>query len=172
MEVLPIEESVELVDKYPSVVDRYFTRQYVMGQQKDDICLLFHSNKICVVTLAKTHIILKDDKSIKSVNFKVSKNVDRTENKVKGKGKRGGQIVEENSILCIIQCEDGSEYPIKAGVKGKLVEVNENLIANPELLKTKTETNGYIAVVVQRLGDRKNDPNYVSQEEYDDMNFE
>lgn len=36
-----------------------------------------------------------------------------------GKGKRGGQQIDEQSILCAIECHDGSVYRILAGVRGK-----------------------------------------------------
>ena len=162
---VPIEESIELCDSYPSVVYRYFSRQYVTENQ-NDICLLFHSNKICVVTLAKSHIILKNNLTIRKVNFKIGDKLDRMDNKVKGKGKKGGQHVDANSILCIIECEDNSEYCVKAGVKGKLIEVNENLIENPQLLVSKPDGEGYIAVVLQKLGEKFLEKNYKNEKEY------
>jgi len=149
-----IENSIELCDNYPSVVDRYFTRHYFTDDQDDNMCLLFHSNKICVVTIAPSHAIFKKKLAIKKINFKIGEKLDRMDNIVKGKGKKGAQHVDASSVLCIIQCEDDSEYRVKACVKGKLVEVNENLIANPQLLLTKPETEGYIAVVLQRLGNK------------------
>ena len=155
---LPIEKSVPLCEKYPSVVDRYFTRQNVTGEDgSPDVTLLFHSNKICVVTLSLNHKVFSSSSPISKVNFKVGEKLDRTNNKVVGKGKKGGQHVDEKSLLCIIECENGTNYKVMAGVKGKLVEVNENLISNPELLVSQTDTNGYIAVILQRLDRVKSD---------------
>ena len=165
-----IEDSVELSGKYPSVVDRYFSRRFVLEDDKDDYCLLFHSNKICAVTIAKSHKIFRNNVAIKKVNFKVNNKVDRMENKVRGKGKKGGQLVEEKAVLCIVECEDGTEHHIRACVRGKLVEVNENLITNPQLLLEKPETDGYIAIILQKLGAQgKEDKSYVKQEDYDCM---
>jgi hypothetical protein len=156
--MLPIEKSVPLCEKYPSVVERYFTHQNVMGEDGDPaVVLLFHSNKICLVTLAPNHKVLSSGSPIRKVNFKVGDKLDRSSNKVVGKGKKGGQHLMENSLLCIIECEDGTSYNILAGVKGKLVEVNENLISNPQLLVSHTETNGYIAVILQKLDRNKSD---------------
>jgi len=165
---VPIHESIDLSEIYPSVVDRYFTRQYFTNNQDDnDMCLLFHSNKICVVTLAPTHNILKRKLAVKNVNFKIGEELDRSENIVKGKGKKGAQNVNANSVLCIVKCEDGTEYRIKACVRGKLIEVNENLVTNPQLLVDKPETEGYIAVVLQRLGDKSNQElGYKTEKDY------
>ncbi len=63
---------MELSDRYPSVVDRYFTRRYVLKEGRRDVCLLFHSNKICVVTLAKSHALVQDRVPIAKVFARVS----------------------------------------------------------------------------------------------------
>jgi len=161
---------VELSDRYPSVVDRYFTRRYVLKEGRRDVCLLFHSNKICVVTLAKSHALVQDRVPIAKVNFKVTKKVDRSENKVKGKSKKGGQFVEETSLLCIVECVDGTEHHIEACIRGKLVEINENLATNPQLLLDKPETEGYIGIVLQRLGDSDvAHPQHLNQSDYDNL---
>ncbi|KZS21019.1 protein Abitram [Daphnia magna] len=164
---VPLEESVTLSAKYPSVIDRYFTRRYIQREGKNDTCLLYHSNKICLVTVAKSHAIFEKGSPIRKVNYKVGEKLDRSDNKVLGKKKHGGQYVDEHSILCIVECEDDSVYSIRAGVKGKLIEVNENLIENPQLLFNKAETDGYVAVVLQKLGVECNMSNSVSREEYD-----
>ena len=164
---IPIEKSIPLSVTYPSVVERYFTQRYIRREGDNDTCILYHSNKICLVTLAKSHAIFKKGAVIKKVNFKVGEKLDRTNNKVSGKKKHGGQRVDEHSILCLVECEDDSLYTIRAGVKGKLVEVNEPLIENPNLLMTKSETDGYIAVVLQKLGVECDMSNSVSKEEYD-----
>ncbi len=164
---VPIEKSVTLSVKYPSVTDRYFTRRYIQRDGDNDTCILYHSNKICLVTLAKSHAIFKKDVGILKVNFKVGDKLDRANNKVVGKGKRGGQFVDENSVLCFVECDDGSVYNILAGVKGKLIEVNEHLMNDPKLLLTKAETDGYIAILLQKLGVESNKSNSVSKDEYD-----
>ena len=164
---VPIERSITLQDKYPSVVDRYFTRKYVQNEGDNDVCLLFHSNKICIVTLAKSHAAFK--KGISKVDFKVTNKLDRSSNKVTGKGKKGGQHVDEKAVLCVLECLDGTIYRVMAGVKGKLIEVNESLMENPQLLVDKGETDGYIAVVLQKLGaDGVKSGGSMTQQDYDD----
>lgn len=55
---------------------------------------------------------------------------------------QGAQWINEGSPLCHITCEDGSIYAVNGCIRGSLVEVNENLIANPQLVvaKVKHET--------------------------------
>ncbi|KAF6036145.1 FAM206A [Bugula neritina] len=53
------------VYEYPTVVERYYTKKYktaVKGQNGNDFCILCHSNKLCLVTLAPSHSILREKK--------------------------------------------------------------------------------------------------------------
>lgn len=146
---VPIEESIPLLHTYPSVVERYFSRRNI---QDSGVCLLQHSNKICLVTLAQDHEIFNRSITVKAVNFQISEKIDRANNKVSGKGKRGGQHINQKSVLCKVELEDGTIFPIEAGLKGKLIEINENLKTNPNLIVQKPDTDGYIAVILQKLG--------------------
>ncbi|XP_071102083.1 protein Abitram-like [Haliotis cracherodii] len=138
----------------PTVVERYFEQRFkinVKGQQREDHCVLSHSNRICIVTLAQSHPVVAQKKTVTSVNFKVKDNIDRLDNKVTGKSKRGAQILKANSPLCIITCDDGSEFTVYSCIRGMLVEVNEHLSEKPNLVVDKFQTEGYIAVVLPRL---------------------
>lgn len=151
---------------YTSFVDRYFKRGFRANLPKcgtfeqccessnlNDIQILRHSNRICLITLAPTHPIISQNKKISSVSFKVSEKLDRSDNKVSGKRKRGGQWVDETSILCKITChDDDTTYSIHCGVRGTLVEMNENLITNPELMTSLTQPeHGYVAIVMPKI---------------------
>lgn len=145
-----IEESYEKPGKYASVTERYYTPRYAvdLAGKEEDFCVLFHSNKMCVVTLAPSHPILKLGKEVVEINFQVSTKVDRSKNKVSGRGKRGAQILNAKSALCFVVCSDGTKYTLYSGVQGKLVEINEKLIENPSLLINKPLSEGYIAIVL------------------------
>ena len=103
-----------------------------------DQVVLVHSNRICLVSLSPNHTVIKDQKKIKSLNFDVSKRLNRLDNKVKGKGKKGGQGVDERSILCHIECENGETYSVRSCVKGKLIGINQKIVQNPNLILDKT----------------------------------
>lgn len=138
--------------EYKSVTDRYFSRRYcvnVKNEESNDHLLLFHSNRICLVTLAPSHPLFKSDQEF-VVDYQIG-NVDRSKNAVKGKGKKGGQLLDSSSILCKIISKDGTEYKVSSCINGKLIEVNEMLLANPSLLRTHPDSDGYIAVVLSNI---------------------
>ncbi|XP_028411071.1 protein Simiate-like [Dendronephthya gigantea] len=139
--------------KYRSVLERYFKKFYKINVGNvpfADQCVLQHSNKICIVTVAPRHPLLSKGEVIK-VDFQVSKNVNRLDNKVSGKGKRGAQILRPHLALCDVTCSTGEKYTLYSCIRGKLVEVNESLVTNPSLLNEKPMTEGYIAVVLPKL---------------------
>lgn len=61
------------------------------------------------MTAALEHPALSKGDVVK-VDFQVSKNVNRLHNKVRGKGKKGGQMLEAMSPLCKITCSTGDKY--------------------------------------------------------------
>ncbi|XP_067862363.1 protein Abitram [Heptranchias perlo] len=157
----------------PSMVDRYFTRWYktdVKGKPCEDHCILQHSNRICVITLAESHPVLQSGKKIKNISYQISANCSRLQNKVSGKSKRGGQFLTELAPLCRITCTDGEEYTIYSCIRGRLLEVNENILQEPSLLQEKPSTEGYIAVVLPKFEESKSiTQGLINQELYQDV---
>ncbi|XP_018407490.1 PREDICTED: protein Simiate [Cyphomyrmex costatus] len=158
--VFPPDENVsDMLDEvqysgcFPTVTDRYFTPYYKMDLQSlgNDTCIWIHSNRICMLSLAPSHVILQDNKVIKKIDFKVSDKLDRSLNKVSGKSKHGAQPLQINSNICTILCLDGQTYVIKCCVVGKLVEVNEVLLKNPQLLKELPHKGGYLAIILPNI---------------------
>ncbi|XP_075068990.1 protein Abitram [Mixophyes fleayi] len=158
--------------EFPSVVERYFTRWYkadVKGKLHEDFCILQHSNRICVITLAECHPVLEHGKNISSISYQISNNCSRLQNKVSGKSKRGAQFLTEFAPLCRITCCDGEEYTIYSCIRGRLLEVNENILHNPQLLKEKPSTEGYIAVVLPKFEESKTvTEGLLSQKQYEE----
>lgn len=148
----PIQESYEKNIEKLSMTERYYTPRYRVDYEKkgSDFCILFHSNRICVLTLALTHSLLTEHKQISKIDFQVA-NIDRLNNTVSGKGKRGAQLLSPTTILFHINCTDGSKYPVYSCVSGKLVEVNERLKDNPNLIVEKPLDQGYLAVVLPSI---------------------
>lgn len=163
--VPPITESHNFdYDTYPSVVERYFTKYYYFRNDNIDEAhtLLHHSNGICLVGLADTHVAIK--KGIKSITYDIG-NFDRSKNQVVGKGKRGAMNLQTTSVVAMITCEDDSTYRINSVMQGKLVEVNDRLPQNPKLIGT--DGDGYVAVVLPKLGKCKELlAELVTEEEY------
>jgi len=135
---------------------------------RDNVKILLHSNGICVLTLAPSHPILTNKLKVSKVDFQVSKKVNRLQNSVRGKGKKGGQFLsDEKQTVAFVSCDDGSVHEIRSGVKGALVEVNDRLVDQPELMTSDPFGQGFLAIVLPRKGER--DPqklNLVTEDEY------
>lgn len=136
--------------EYPSVVDRYFTRFYYTktsldGSENEDHLVLFHSNRLALIGLAKSHIAFS--KGITGISYNIG-NCDRSLNHkaLKGKHKKGGMNLQPSTALAIVTCKDGSEYKVVSGITGKLIEVNDRL--ETDLEKLSVEGTGYIAVIL------------------------
>ncbi|KAF6714572.1 Protein Simiate [Oryzias melastigma] len=155
----------------PSIIDRYYTRWYrtdLKGQLCEDHCILQHSNRLCVVTLAETHPVLQNGRTIKSIDYQISNGCSRLNNKVSGKSKRGGQFLTDFAPLCRITCSDESKYTIYSCIRGRLLEVNENILERPNLLLEKPSTEGYIAVILPKFEESKSvTENLLSRKEFE-----
>ncbi|KAI6075376.1 Protein Simiate [Aix galericulata] len=126
--------------------------------------------RICVITLAEAHPLLQNGKMIKSINYQISPNCSRLQNKVSGKSKRGAQFLTELAPLCRISSTDGEEYTIYSCIRGRLIEVNENILSNPAILQEKPSTEGYIAVVLPKFEESKSiTQGLLTQEEYEEV---
>nr|XP_057902911.1 protein Abitram-like isoform X2 [Doryrhamphus excisus] len=125
------------------------------GNPCEDHCILQHSNRICVITLAETHPLLQKGRTIKKINYQISNGCSRLNNKVSGKSKRGGQFLTEFAPLCRITCTDEAEFTIYSCIRGRLLEVNENILETPALLQEKPSTDGYIAVILPKFEESK-----------------
>lgn len=144
--------SIPDLSSVKSFTDRYFTKRYMLnfgGIENNDIMLMFHSNRIMLVSLAPSHFFFKKNEGY-NINFSIGK-VDRLSNSVKGKGKTGGQMLIPTSAVCEIVFNDGTSFYVPSGVKGTLIEVNENLIKQPELLKKMPDSDGFIGIVLSSI---------------------
>nr|XP_033715217.1 protein Abitram-like [Tursiops truncatus] len=173
----------------PSLVDRYFTRWYKAGQGngicKDvensrEYCVIggriipsnntgsiFAPRRICVITLAGSHPVLQSGKAIKGISYQISTNCSRLQNKVSGKFKR---FLTELAPLCKIYCSDGEEYTISSCVRGRLMEVNENILHKPSILQEKPSSEGYIAVVLPKFEESKSiTEGLLTQKQYEEV---
>ncbi|CAG9567983.1 unnamed protein product [Danaus chrysippus] len=147
-------ESIDLNEKsiYKSFTERYFSKRYILnvnGIKNNDIMLLFHSNRITLLCLAPSHFFFKRDDDYK-LNFTIGK-VDRLSNTVKGKGKKGGQMLTPNTAICKVEWSDDTSFEIPAGMKGFLVEINEQLVKNPKLLRESPNSDGFIAIMLSSI---------------------
>lgn len=146
----PIEQTVEVSeDAPPTVVERYFEPRFatnVNDKPGQDYSVLVHSNNLCILSLAPTHSLT--GRTIDRIDFRVSDSTDRLSNAMTGKGKRGAQVVQAGSTLCKVYCADGEEHKILSAVPGKLVEINGKLAADPNLMLTRPDDLGFVAIII------------------------
>lgn len=171
LDIPKIEDSIELQNPFPNVTERYYTERYIVDDRggKEDHLLLFHTNRICIITLAPSHPVFK--RKILKIDYVIG-NVDRTKNKISGKGKKGGQYLQENSIICKIICEDEYVYKVKSYIKGKLIEVNENILQDPSLFLRAPCAEGFLAITLPNITQIDMWKNkYLTKEQYEKNNF-
>jgi len=174
--VAPIEESIDRTKPFESVTDRYYTRFYHVDpdrSRRHDFCVLLHSNKICLLSLAPSHPVLAKDMVIHNIDYDISKTVNRQSNKASGKSKKGAQLLGGKSILCRIQTKSGDDildWPVEACVKGKLICMNKALEKEPDLLVTRPWAEGHLAVVLLALREvEEAKKDLIDQEAYDEL---
>lgn len=151
--------------KYPSFIERYFTKYYrtnVHNESKNDLLVLVHSNRICVLTLSEHHPIIANNLTVERVEPLTSIN-----QSMSGKSKRGADYVQPNKLLYRIVCSENQQFIICAGIKGRLVEMNEQIVENPSLIQTKPQGEGFLAVFIPSLRDGElNIQSLMSEDEY------
>lgn len=174
MHIVPkIEESIASTDPRDqrTVTQRYYTPLYRLDPdrtRREDLLVLLHSNRICLISLAPSHPVIAGKLGITKVNLEVSKNTDRKTNKTKGKSKKGGQNLEACSTLAILET-DHSEFSVQAVVPGKLICINQAVLKQPDLLVTQHDSQGHLAIVLPSRGwFEKVREGLLTQQEYQD----
>ena len=140
--------------KYPSVIERYYTKYYcpnVHNEANNDTLILVHSNRVCVLMLSEQHPIISESLTVEWIESLASIN-----QSMSGKSKRGADYVQPNKHLFRIRCQDNRTFTICASIKGRLVELNERLITSPELLLDTAHGEGYLAIFIPSLKDGEN----------------
>jgi hypothetical protein len=178
---------------YQSFLDRYFTKYYMLDVRyaMNDHLVLLHSNKVAVCTLAPSHPALNLNKyKIKRIEF-----IQDVNEEMRGKHKHNANNLNLYQRFCRIYCqalqteesnatienqpdeENGvigeekntieKSFLIYSCMNAKLIEINERLLTNPELLQTKPETEGYLAILLPKLDGIKDQTSlFKTQEEF------
>lgn len=164
-------DSIPDLKNVKSFTERYFSKRYVLnvnGIENNDIMIMFHSNRIALLSLAPSHFFFKKEEEYK-INFCVGK-LNRLANSVKGKGKKGGQLLIPKSVIGKVEYKDGTSFDILCGMSGTLVEINEELVKSPDLLKNHPDSDGFIAIVLSSIKIADNAKNkMLTQEEYTEI---
>ena len=136
-------------------------------ERREDLMVLCHSNKICLISLAPSHPVIRNRLVIDKVNLDVSKNIDRKTNKTSGKSKKGGQALQNDSILVILETER-KKFKVQAVVPGKLICMNKVILEDSEKVVSHHDSLGHIAILLPTKGQYEAaKAKLISQEEYE-----
>ncbi|CAG9333925.1 unnamed protein product [Blepharisma stoltei] len=124
---------------FKSPLYRYYTPFTYKYQDDPPLLIRMHTNKLFLVFLSENH-------PIKNENVLEVKFIHNTDG-LSGKRKRNAPLLQPATRLAVVRTENFT-YVIRAGVEGKLIELNELLLTNPNLLK---EPEGYLAIMMPPL---------------------
>ena len=102
----------------PGSLERYYS---VVNTRDTVVCCA--PNKVCVVYVRPDHDCLADGRKIVEITF-----ADRLASaQISGKRKRGAAEVAPDEKVLTIECDDGSEFPLRPGVRGRVLELGARL---------------------------------------------
>lgn len=145
-----------ILKDFPTPSERYYDIRLVSSEGRrsyfgdvGDQCIMFHSNRVCLITIAPSHPVISEDKTIVRVEhtFEGYEKIDRLASQPIGKSKKGGQKLQKNSPICAIVCSDDSKYVITACIGSRLIEINQLICSKPNLLKERPLSEGFIAII-------------------------
>mmetsp|Transcript_4587 Transcript_4587/g.13871 ORF Transcript_4587/g.13871 Transcript_4587/m.13871 type:complete len:180 (-) Transcript_4587:1455-1994(-) len=152
----------KLVVQPSSVAERYFKRHYWKSEAGDeDICVMRHSNGLCVIALSERHAVVAGNDEILRIELRPDVQAPR------GKRRRDGTFAQEGTILCTITTSS-KQYKVRAVIRGVLLELNAAISQDPSLVRRKNFEEGFIAVLLPKTDATKQVfSTLVSREEYD-----
>ncbi|KAJ8933739.1 hypothetical protein NQ314_013832 [Rhamnusium bicolor] len=151
---IPILKSIseDFISNFRHYNTRYYEDKYCIdfGVTETGYCdtnIRIHSNKLFLIALASGNDIIRSQKDISEINFVVN-NSDRSNVQLRGKKKLGSKSVEHHTILCQVKYQgDDKMYNIRAGINGRILEINELVKRNPNLIRTDPKGLGFIAII-------------------------
>ena len=102
----------------PGSLERYYS---VVNTRDTVVCCA--PNKVCVVYVSPEHDCFADGRRVTAITF-----ADRLASaQISGKRKRGAAEVAPDEKVLTIKCDDGSEFPLRPGVRGRVLELGARL---------------------------------------------
>ena len=130
---------------YNDFIGRYFNKYYINKGKNNEQYIFIHSNGILMCGFGENNEILKQNitevKSLKEIG------------KITGKNKNGAHFLCPTEYVINVKYIDqnNEEKSIKfcPNVKGKLLEINSQILAAPQALKDKPESDGFVCLISQ-----------------------
>ena len=117
----------------PGSLERYYS---TVNTRDTVVCCA--PNKVCVVYVRPDHDCLGDGRKVASITF-----ADRLASaQISGKRKRGAAEVAPDEKVLTIKCDDGSEFPLRPGVRGRVLELGARLTHSDLLTRA-----GYVLIL-------------------------
>lgn len=131
-----------------SMIERFYTRLFSLGvdaiRRGEDQFVHLQANRVALVGIAPAHPLLRLGLTVQSVAFDQKH---FSASAPTGKHKHGAIWVEAETIIATATTTDGRTWPLRAGVRACVLEVNTRLELEPMLLTQKAPTLGHIAVL-------------------------
>ena len=117
----------------PGSLERYYA---VVNTRDTVVCCA--PNKVCVVYVRPDHDCLADGRKIVEITF-----ADRLASaQISGKRKRGAAEVAPDEKVATITCDDGAQYQLRPGVRGRVLELGSRLTHSDLLTRA-----GYVLIL-------------------------
>ena len=129
---------------YNDQIQRYFSKYYLDKGQPNEQYIFIHSNGIIMCGIGANNDILK--KNVSEIIIL------KQPAKITGKNKHGAHLLNINEYIVQIKTDENT-FNFCPKLRGKLLEVNQNLVKNPKLLLESPEKNGFICLIQQDPGD-------------------
>ena len=108
----------------PGSLERYYS---TVNTRDTVVCCA--PNKVCVVYVRPDHDCFGDGRKVASITF-----ADRLASaQISGKRKRGAAEVAPDVKVLTIKCDDGAQFALRPGVRGRVLELGARL-AHSDLL--------------------------------------
>ena len=124
---------------YNDFVERYFTKYYFNKGKENEQYIFVHSNGIILSGIGKNNLITK---------VKINEIIDLKKlGKITGRKKHGAHFLSENEYVIKINFDNTKSYNFCPMIKGKLLEINQNIIEQPNILCENPESFGFICII-------------------------
>ena len=117
----------------PGSLERYYS---TVNTRDTVVCCA--PNKVCVVYVSPEHDCFADSRTVQSITF-----ADRLASaQISGKRKRGAAEVAPDEKVLTIKCDDGAQYQLRPGVRGRVLELGARLTHSDLLTRA-----GYVLIL-------------------------
>ena len=117
----------------PGSLERYYS---TVNTRDTVVCCA--PNKVCVVYVRPDHDCFGDGRKVTSITF-----ADRLASaQISGKRKRGAAEVAPDEKVLTVKCDDGAEFQLRPGVRGRVLELGARLTHSDLLTRA-----GYVLIL-------------------------